>query len=118
MTALYVGGMGHRDVNFHRDQMARRGYPEAAARIQELFEEFEGLRDRRGMHQCQVLALTGYNRAAGLGKWREAEVFAEWLRAHLDVPRLDDAEVIQLAIPVTPEESEPAPEERQLLLAA
>jgi len=37
MTALYVGGMGHRDVNFHRDQMARRGYPEAAARIQELF---------------------------------------------------------------------------------
>ena len=37
MTALYVGGMGHADVNFHRDMMARRGYPEAAARIQELF---------------------------------------------------------------------------------
>jgi F420-dependent oxidoreductase-like protein len=37
MTALYVGGMGHRDVNFHKDQMARRGYPEAAGRIQELF---------------------------------------------------------------------------------
>ncbi len=37
MTALYVGGMGHRDVNFHKDQMARRGFPEAAERIQELF---------------------------------------------------------------------------------
>ena len=37
MTALYVGGMGHKDVNFHKDMMARRGYPEAAARIQELF---------------------------------------------------------------------------------
>jgi len=37
MTALYVGGMGHRDVNFHKDMMARRGYPEAAQRIQELF---------------------------------------------------------------------------------
>jgi F420-dependent oxidoreductase-like protein len=37
MTALYVGGMGHRDVNFHKDMMVRRGYPDAAARIQELF---------------------------------------------------------------------------------
>ncbi len=36
-TALYVGGMGHRDKNFHKDTMVRRGYPEAAARIQELF---------------------------------------------------------------------------------
>jgi hypothetical protein len=37
MTALYVGGMGHRDVNFHKEMMARRGYPEAAQRIQDLF---------------------------------------------------------------------------------
>jgi F420-dependent oxidoreductase-like protein len=37
MTALYVGGMGHRDVNFHKEQMARRGFAEEAARIQELF---------------------------------------------------------------------------------
>ncbi len=36
-TALYVGGMGHRDKNFHNDMMVRRGYPEAAARIQELY---------------------------------------------------------------------------------
>lgn len=37
VTALYVGGMGHENKNFHKDQMERRGFPEAAARIQELF---------------------------------------------------------------------------------
>ena len=35
--ALYVGGMGHRDVNFHNEMMVRRGYPEVAARVQELY---------------------------------------------------------------------------------
>jgi F420-dependent oxidoreductase-like protein len=36
-VALYVGGMGHRDKNFHKDIMVRRGFKEAADRIQELF---------------------------------------------------------------------------------
>ena len=36
-VALYVGGMGHRDKNFHKDQMIRRGFHEAADRIQELY---------------------------------------------------------------------------------
>jgi F420-dependent oxidoreductase-like protein len=35
--ALYVGGMGHREKNFHNDMMVRRGHPEAAAKIQELY---------------------------------------------------------------------------------
>jgi F420-dependent oxidoreductase-like protein len=35
--ALYVGGMGHRDKNFHKDMMIRRGYGDAAARIQEFY---------------------------------------------------------------------------------
>ncbi len=35
--ALYVGGMGHPEMNFHNQSMARVGFPEAAARIQELF---------------------------------------------------------------------------------
>jgi F420-dependent oxidoreductase-like protein len=35
--ALYVGGMGARTKNFHNDLMVRQGFPEAAARIQELF---------------------------------------------------------------------------------
>jgi F420-dependent oxidoreductase-like protein len=36
-VALYVGGMGHRDKNFHKDQMVRRGFKDAADRIQELY---------------------------------------------------------------------------------
>ena len=36
-VALYVGGMGHRDKNFHKDMMVRRGFTEAADRVQELY---------------------------------------------------------------------------------
>ena len=36
-AALYVGGMGHKNINFHKDQMTRRGFGEAAERIQELY---------------------------------------------------------------------------------
>jgi len=36
-VALYVGGMGHKDINFHKEQMIKRGYGEAAERIQELY---------------------------------------------------------------------------------
>ena len=37
LTAMYVGGMGSATHNYHRAAMARRGFPEAAARIQELW---------------------------------------------------------------------------------
>lgn len=36
-VALYVGGMGHRDKNYHKDIMIRRGFQAAADRIQELY---------------------------------------------------------------------------------
>jgi F420-dependent oxidoreductase-like protein len=36
-VALYVGGMGHRDKNFHKDMLIRRGFKDAAERIQELY---------------------------------------------------------------------------------
>ncbi|MCB1745544.1 MAG: LLM class F420-dependent oxidoreductase [Gammaproteobacteria bacterium] len=36
-VALYVGGMGARGKNYHKDLMTRRGYGAAAERIQELF---------------------------------------------------------------------------------
>ena len=36
-VALYVGGMGHRDKNFHKDIMIRYGFGDAANRIQELY---------------------------------------------------------------------------------
>lgn len=37
LTGMYVGGMGSESKNFHKDAMARRGFPEAAERIQELW---------------------------------------------------------------------------------
>ena len=36
-VALYVGGMGHKDKNFHKDIMVRSGFGDAANRIQELY---------------------------------------------------------------------------------
>jgi F420-dependent oxidoreductase-like protein len=36
-VALYVGGMGHPTMNFHKRAMEEQGYSEAAARIEELF---------------------------------------------------------------------------------
>lgn len=35
--ALYVGGMGHKSKNFHAQLMGRRGFADAADRIQELY---------------------------------------------------------------------------------
>ena len=37
LIGMYVGGMGSATHNFHREAMARRGFPEEAARIQELW---------------------------------------------------------------------------------
>src|SRR5688500_4860202 len=65
-----------------RDPAAAR---KAVERLEELYEEFEAVRDRRGMHQCEVLALTGKNRAEGIGKLQEAQGCADWLARHLYV---------------------------------
>ncbi len=59
--ALYVGGMGHRDKNFHNDMMVRRGYGDAAKSIQELYlagrkgEAMEAIPDE----YCDEMALAG-----------------------------------------------------------
>jgi alkanesulfonate monooxygenase SsuD/methylene tetrahydromethanopterin reductase-like flavin-dependent oxidoreductase (luciferase family) len=39
MLGFYVGGMGSKKRNFHKELMARMGYPEAADQIQDLFLE-------------------------------------------------------------------------------
>jgi F420-dependent oxidoreductase-like protein len=48
-AGMYVGGMGAAGKNFHADQMARRGFEQAAERIQELF--------RAGHHQEAIAAV-------------------------------------------------------------
>jgi hypothetical protein len=37
MIALYAGGMGSREVNFHFDVFARMGWEEVATKVQELY---------------------------------------------------------------------------------
>ena len=37
LTAMYIGGMGSATHNYHRAAMSRRGFPEEAARIHELW---------------------------------------------------------------------------------
>jgi F420-dependent oxidoreductase-like protein len=43
MLGFYIGGMGAKDMNFHKDVFARMGYEKEAEVIQDLF--FEGKRD-------------------------------------------------------------------------
>lgn len=43
MVAFYVGGMGAKEMNFHKDVFVRMGYEQEANAIQDLF--FEGKRD-------------------------------------------------------------------------
>jgi len=44
MLAFYIGGMGARDMNFHKDVFARMGYEKEVQQIQDLF--LEGKRDQ------------------------------------------------------------------------
>ena len=37
MLGFYIGGMGSKDRNFHKDLMGRMGYPEEAQKIQDHF---------------------------------------------------------------------------------
>ena len=60
---------------------------DSVRRLDTLYHACEQHGDRRGQHQAQVLALIGKNRAEGLGKYAEAQVFAEWLVQHLTVRR-------------------------------
>jgi hypothetical protein len=80
----------------------------SVARIDEIYHEFEARRDRRGQHQAQLLALTGKNRAEGIGKRDEARVFAEWLIEHLGVEEEPQAQSGAAAAPQPEPEREPA----------
>jgi alkanesulfonate monooxygenase SsuD/methylene tetrahydromethanopterin reductase-like flavin-dependent oxidoreductase (luciferase family) len=43
MLGFYIGGMGAKDMNFHKDVFARMGYEKEVDEVQDLF--FEGKRD-------------------------------------------------------------------------
>jgi hypothetical protein len=71
----FAGVLKFKDVNVAR---------ESVRQIDELYHRFQREKDRRGQHQAQMMALIGKNRAAGIGKLEEADVFATWLKTHLN----------------------------------
>ena len=73
---MFSGVLRFRDVESAR---------ESVSRIDEIYRHFEQQYDRRGMHQAQMIALLGKNRAEGIGKYAEAQLFADWLGAHLGI---------------------------------
>jgi len=79
-----LGGLRFKNVE------AARG---SVGRIEALFQRFKATQDRRGMHQCQLLALVGKNRAEGMGKLSEARLFGDWLRNALAPPATTQLEL-------------------------
>jgi hypothetical protein len=52
--------------------------------LDRLYRQFETVGDRAGQHHALSMALVMFNRARWTGKRREADVFREWLVAHLE----------------------------------
>jgi hypothetical protein len=80
---------------------------EAAARrsvevLEHLYQQFALARDRAGQHHALAMALVMFDRARWMGKMPEAEIFRQWLVAHLE--QTDAAEEAH-----TPGQGEPVP---------
>jgi hypothetical protein len=67
-------------LRFKNEASAR----ESVQRLEERYRFYREVGDRPGQYQARALALIGYDRAMGLGKTREARIFAEWLRETLE----------------------------------
>jgi F420-dependent oxidoreductase-like protein len=92
--ALHIGGMGSRDKNFYKDLIARYGYEEEAATIQNLFLAGDRKAARAAVSDSLVddLALVGpvARIADQLDAWREGPVTT----MILEPTSLDDLEAI------------------------
>jgi hypothetical protein len=77
-------------LRFKDEEAARESVRQLDVRYQFYLE----IGDRQGQYQARSLGLIGYERAMGLGKVKEARLFADWLRQTLDrelAARLSDA---------------------------
>ena len=78
MLALYIGGMGAREVNFHNDVFVRMGYMDEAEHIQDLY--LEGKKEEAAaavpLQLVEDVALIGPKEKIrdDLEKWRESTV--------------------------------------------
>ena len=80
--ALYIGGMGAKDRNFHKDVFARLGYEEACEKIQEAY--LAGRKDEAAGHvptaMVEDVYLVGPKEKVrdDLEAWRESCVTRCW----------------------------------------
>jgi F420-dependent oxidoreductase-like protein len=78
MLGFYIGGMGAKDMNFHKNVFARMGYGKEADQIQDLF--FEGRRDEAiatvPVQMVSDISLVGSREQIrdGVAEWEEAGV--------------------------------------------
>lgn len=56
---------------------------ESVKRLEAAFTQFVHEGNKRGQHRAQMLALIGKNRADGIGKYKEASIFRDWLISSL-----------------------------------
>ena len=68
---------------------------EAAARqsvavLEQLYQQFALARDRAGQHHALSMALVMFDRARWIGKMPEADIFRQWLVAHLEQAEAED----------------------------
>ena len=66
-------------LGFRNEETAHR----SVENIDRLYRQFEEQRDRAGQHHALDMALVMFDRARFTGKLREAEIFRQWLVAHL-----------------------------------
>jgi hypothetical protein len=74
-SKLFASKLGFKDVDVARN---------AVAVIDRFYTQFESTGDRAGQHHALLMALLMFNRARWTGKAREAEIFRQWLVAHLE----------------------------------
>ncbi len=73
-SKFFAGQLGYKD-----EATARR----SAELIERFYRQFETASDRAGQHHALMMAMTMFNRARWTRKWREAEIFRQWLLAKL-----------------------------------
>ena len=67
-------------LGFKHEDAARQ----SVAVLEQLYQQCAFTRDRAGQHHALAMALVMFDRARWIGKMREADIFRQWLVAHLE----------------------------------
>ena len=91
-SKLFASQLGFKNVDAARHSVAV---------IDRLYTQFEEAGDRAGQHHALSMALVMFDRARWTGKTCEADIFRQWLVAHLELePTTDTAPTTVTAVPV------------------